>query len=189
MKDDHWIITFTGNRFWPLSPEVDHVDIRDIAHALSNLCRFTGHCNRFYSVAEHSVLVSINCSPENALWGLLHDAAEAYIGDMSRPLKRQPEFSAKFRDVEHNLMAIICEKFELPKEMPEEVRIIDGRMLATEKEQITTPTKFEWTDIQGTSVPLPEYINGWEPRVARCYFLTRFEKLWADKKLSKSAKS
>jgi len=75
-----WIQTFTGRRFRPRNPAPDDFDIRDVAHALSLLCRFNGHCRVFYSVAEHSVRVSRICPPPAALWGLLHDLGEAYIG-------------------------------------------------------------------------------------------------------------
>src|SRR5271165_7548492 len=83
-----WIQTYTGRVMYPLDPRPEEINIIDIAHALSNLCRFTGHVRTFYSVAEHSVRVSQHCDPKDALWGLLHDASEAYLADMSRPMKR-----------------------------------------------------------------------------------------------------
>src|SRR5262245_27549306 len=100
-----WMQTISGRKFWPLDPRPEEVCIEDIGHALSLVCRFGGHCHTFYSVAEHSVRVSLlaedmakssaHWTDENirmiALSGLLHDAAEAYIGDMVRPLKRQPQ--------------------------------------------------------------------------------------------------
>lgn len=175
MRDNHWIITYTGKRFWPLDPRIEDICIEDIAHSLSNLCRFNGHCISFYSVAEHSVLVSENCKPENALWGLLHDAAEAYIGDMLRPLKRNPDFAEKFRAVEAELMACVKIKFGLSFEEPKEVREVDVNMLMTEKPQVTTLNNHVWTDIQGTGVVLPVTIKFWEPKVAESYFLMRFE--------------
>ena len=82
-----YIRTFTGIKFAPLSPRLEDIDIRDIAHALSNLCRFTGHTPVFYSVAEHSVLVSKLVEPEYALGALLHDASEAYLNDIAGPIK------------------------------------------------------------------------------------------------------
>jgi hypothetical protein len=83
-----WIQTYSGRQFWPLDPRVEDVHLEDIAHALSNVCRYTGHVREFYSVAEHSVHVSWSCEPEDALWGLLHDASEAYLADMARPVKQ-----------------------------------------------------------------------------------------------------
>src|ERR1017187_10636100 len=76
------ITTFSGIHFWPLLPNPADIRIEDIAHALSNQCRFAGHAREFYSVAEHSVRVSQLCPPEDALWGLLHDASEAYLTDV-----------------------------------------------------------------------------------------------------------
>lgn len=83
-----WILTFSGERFYPFSPAPEEVKTKDIAHALANICRFNGHTRGFYSVAAHSVHVSRLVPPEFALEALLHDAAEAYVGDMVRPLKR-----------------------------------------------------------------------------------------------------
>src|ERR1039457_118422 len=88
---DGFIGTFSGLRFWPLDPNPEKILIDDIAHALAHQCRFGGHASRFYSVAEHSVHVSRLCPPEDALWGLLHDASEAYLVDLPRPLKQLPE--------------------------------------------------------------------------------------------------
>jgi uncharacterized protein len=83
-----WILTYTGRRFSPLAPRPEDVCIEDIAHALANKCRFTGHTQRFYSVAEHSVLVQSLVSPPYGLAALLHDAAEAYLPDIASPIKR-----------------------------------------------------------------------------------------------------
>src|SRR4051812_20612492 len=84
-----WMQTYTGRAFWPLDAQPEDVDPLDIAAALSMLCRYGGHVSRFYSVAEHCLLMSEAVAPEHALWALLHDATEAYMGDMVRPLKRQ----------------------------------------------------------------------------------------------------
>ena len=81
------MVTYTGKEFYPLDPNPADIDIKDIAHALSNCCRFAGHIKSFYSVAQHSVIVSELCEPENALAGLLHDASEAYLSDIARPVK------------------------------------------------------------------------------------------------------
>src|ERR1700683_336889 len=98
-----WIVTFSGRRFYVLDPRPSDVRIEDIAHSLSLQCRFNGHVKNFYSVAQHSVLVSERCDPADALYGLLHDASEAYIGDMSAPLKHTDEMTA-FRDAERHVM-------------------------------------------------------------------------------------
>src|SRR5258708_302056 len=83
----NWMQTYTGRAYWPADPRAEDVCIEDIAHALSLLCRYTGHCKRFYSVAEHSILISQVVPPEYAFFGLMHDAQEAYINDLARPIK------------------------------------------------------------------------------------------------------
>lgn len=87
-----WIQTFTGKKVFPLAMTTDMVDIKDIAHALSLKCRFTGHCRTFYSVAEHSMRVAELVRPELKLAALLHDAAEAYLPDFARPIKGEAYF-------------------------------------------------------------------------------------------------
>lgn len=125
----YWIQTASGIAFDLENPKPHMVIIEDIAHALSVSNRFNGHTRKPYSVAQHAVLVSSKCSPENKMWGLLHDATEAYVGDMVSPLKRMlPEFSK----IERKVMDAICVKFDLPLEMPVEVHEVDYRMLVTE---------------------------------------------------------
>ena len=118
------IRTFTGKWVDPFDFKPWNIDIRDIAHALARLCRFTGHTNGYYSVAEHCVRVSRKCSPDNALWGLLHDAAEAYLGDVSRPLKCRPEY-AFFRRAEADILRAVADRYDLPHEVPHDVIALD----------------------------------------------------------------
>lgn len=174
MHNDAWITTFTGGRFYVLEPRVEDVRIADIAHALSLQCRFTGHLREFYSVAQHSVLVSRNCDSADALWGLLHDASEAYIGDMSAPLKHQPEMS-RYRTTERRIMEVIAEKFGLSAKEPASVRTADRRMLLTEARDLGI-------DVEGWYVehrPFDKMIQPWAPRIAETAFLSRFEELTA----------
>ncbi len=145
---DAWCQTYTGKKFYPLEPNPEDVDIIDIAWALSNQCRFTGHSNRFYSIAEHSIYVARYCSPENKLWGLLHDASEAYISDISSPLKM---FLPDYRNIEHNLMVVICDRFGLDWKIPEQVKKIDMKMLATEQGKLMGTPPEEW------DLPYPPY--------------------------------
>ena len=108
--------TYAGKCVHPLDPHPDEIDIEDIAHALAHVCRFLGHTDRFYSVAQHSVLVSQQVPAADALWGLLHDASEAYICDLAAPIKRDPSMEA-YRAAEQRLMACVCRRFGL-RRMP-----------------------------------------------------------------------
>ena len=111
---DYWFTTYTGKKFHIFDPSLDEIDIADIAHSLSLICRYGGHLPEHYSVAQHSVLVS-NLVPENiALEALLHDAEEAYTGDMIRPFKKHPAMSF-FNTVGINIEQRINKKFNLSK--------------------------------------------------------------------------
>lgn len=171
-NDTAWIRTFSGGRFYVLEPRAEDVRIEDIAHALSMQCRFTGHSNRFYSVAEHSVWVSRRCDPADALWGLLHDASEAYIGDMSAPLKHQPEMS-RFRTTEKRIMAAVAEKFGLAAKEPDSVRTADRRMLLTEARDLG----LDVGDWYAGYAPFPSPVFCLIPQSAEALFLERFREL------------
>jgi len=124
-----WMLTYTGRQYWPADPRPEDVCLDDIVHALSMLCRYTGHVSKFYSVAEHSVLVSHLVPPHLAFQALMHDAEEAYINDVSRPLKQSlPDFC---RIAELNRKAI-AQKFGLPEEEHPLVKDADWRILPNE---------------------------------------------------------
>lgn len=128
--DSTWIQTFTGRQFWPLNPRAEDVCIEDIAHALSMKCRYTGHCRQFYSVAQHSVIMTeLSLSPH---WALMHDAAEAYMPDVARPVKR---LIPQLKDVEDGLLKVIAEAFSLewpiPKYVEDDVKSLDLILLST----------------------------------------------------------
>ena len=86
-----YVSTYTGKQFFPLDPQQDQVDIEDIAHGLAYQCRFNGQTRYFYSVAQHSLIVAGLVPKRLYLAALLHDAAEAYMGDMVKPLKQSPK--------------------------------------------------------------------------------------------------
>ncbi len=138
-----WIQTWNGYSFDLLEPRPQDINIEVIAHALSNQCRFGGHCSRFYSVAQHSVWVSHECEPENALWGLLHDATEAYLGDVVSPLKKMREM-AGYRDIENKIHQTIAQRFSLPINIPRDVHDADCRVMVTEAYQLMQPMNQEW---------------------------------------------
>jgi hypothetical protein len=170
-RSGDWIITFRSVQFFPLDPRVEEIHLEDIAHSLSNQCRFAGHCKSFYSVAQHSVLVSRRVPVEHARWGLLHDAAEAYLVDLPRPIKRCSAMGDLYREIEARLMRAICERFGLPFGEPPEVKAIDNAMLMTEKRDVMPPSPVEWhcTDEKA----LPEIIVPWSPTEAEARFLGR----------------
>lgn len=172
-RNGDWMQTFTGRKFYPLDPRPEEIDIFDIAHALAHQCRYNGHSDFFYSVAEHSVLVSRVVPPEHALWGLLHDAAEAYLGDMIRPLKRTPEMKP-FHDAEERVMAAVCQRFGLTAPEPGEVKDIDLRICLTEGSE-AMPRQPEPWNIPGPAVDVE--IAGWMPPFAKKAFLDRFYEL------------
>ena len=128
-----WMQTSIGGRFYPGNPRVDDINERDIAHALSLICRYAGHIARFYSVAEHCVLMSRAVSPENALTALLHDATEAYMSDVPKPVKNVlPGYVA----LEERVWTVIAMKFGVDLEIPREVHDADKRILVNEVEAL-----------------------------------------------------
>lgn len=167
--------TFTGKQFYPTRPRIEDIDIRDIAHALSLTCRYGGHVDRFYSVAEHCILMSLCVPPEYRLWALLHDATEAYVGDMVRPLKYQPGMEV-YRETEDCLMSLIAEKYGLDGyQMPAEVKEADNRILLNERRTLMGATPAAWA-VEGLE-PLPISVVGMQPRQAEIMYLTHFDHL------------
>lgn len=166
-----WMQTFSGQRFYPLDPRPDEIDPRDIAHALSLLCRYGGHVDRFYSVAEHCVLMSEAVSAEHALAALLHDATEAYVVDVPRPLKRQ---LPGYREIEDRVWYVIALRFRIDLELPTAVKEADSRILLTERDALM-PRHDEW-GVDGLE-PLPVAITGWSPEEAERRYAARLTEL------------
>ena len=170
-----FITTYSGLRFWPLEPDPEKVYVSDISHALSCQCRYGGHCDKFYSVAEHSVSVSRLCAPEDALWGLLHDASEAYLVDVPRPLKELPEFVA-YRAAERRLQRIIAQRFGLPPEQPASVTTADDTLLWVEAHSLLGSIEEEF--IRHEPIPLRmEIVKPLLPAEAEELFLVRYREL------------
>lgn len=169
-------------KFPLLSPDPDLVDIRDIAHALSNLCRFTGHARKFYSVAQHSVIVSELASPEDAAWGLLHDSAEAYVGDLSAPVKGLHALSG-YKDLEISIILTIAKHFKLHVGnvleviVPETIKLIDKELLMREAELFFGPPPEPW--IYADLTPSPVDIVPLLPEQAEELFLARYEQIFS----------
>lgn len=176
-----WMQTFSGRQFWPMDPRPNEIFIEDIAHALANLCRYGGHCLRFYSVAEHSVLMARAVSPENKLWALMHDAAEAYLVDVPRPIKR---FLSGYALTESRIIRRIADRYNLPfnggdgwgpVELPIEVEQADLRILADEKHQNMRQGP-SW-DLLDEVQPLGVTLQFWTPEQAEHEFLDTFAEL------------
>jgi hypothetical protein len=165
--------TYSGRQFWPLDPRSEDLDVLDIAHALSNQCRYAGHCRRFYSVAQHSVLVSRIVPLKHARWGLLHDATEAYLVDLPRPIKRYSALGDEYRRIEDVLMAVICSRFRMLPMEPKCVKEADDIALMTEKRDLM-PGLLKWRE---TAEPLPDIIVPMAPECAKTQFLARAEEL------------
>jgi uncharacterized protein len=172
-SEDAWIQTYSGRRFTPTNPNPDAIVIQDIAHSLSMQCRFSGHTKKFYSVAQHCVLVSHLCNFEDALWGLLHDASEAYLVDIPRPLKHSGQFDA-YLNFEKVMQEAICKRFSLPMEEPVSVKRADKIMLATEARDLMSPLRADWTQ---PIDPVPFKIETLGPQDAKNLFMKRFFEL------------
>jgi hypothetical protein len=167
-----WMLTYTGKAYWPTDPYVDDVCIEDIAHGLSMLCRYNGAVRHFYSVAEHSYHVSYMVPPELALEGLLHDATEAYCGDMIRPLKHAiPDYQR----IEDRNAVVIRSKFHLPHEESALVKAADTNILFNELSELMPmpPIEYGW---HGTTDPNVS-LKLWCPTIAEEKFLARYRQL------------
>ena len=171
--------TFSGKMFRYLKPEPEDVCIEDIAHGLSQLNRFVGQTTKPYSVAQHSVFVSQTCPKEFALYGLLHDASEAYTNDVCRVLKLSPGMGI-YKWYENLAMSAVCKKFSLPEKEPIEVKTADLILLLTEKRDLFKNTCL-WAvnKYDGTShlEPLKKKIRPWTAEEAEEKFLERFQTL------------
>lgn len=170
-----WIGLAGGGRVDLLEPRPEQFAIEDIAIGLSRTPRFNGHTERFYSVAQHSLLASELVYPEHALAALLHDASEAYMADVNRPLK---DLLLNYREIESRLMTAIAERFGFAWPLPPAVKQIDDRLLVTEK-RLLQPHGPAWDNFQGVP-PLDELkIYYQSPEAAEVAFLRRYEELTA----------
>ncbi len=181
MEIRYWqgaIQTYTCREFWPLDPRPEDIFIEDIAHALSLLCRFGGHCKEFYSIAQHAVLVSMYCDPKDALWGHSHDDSEGYISDVCSPVKRHKDFEF-YKVVESKLMNVICLRFNLPLVQPDSVTRADELVLSAEvrdlmpKPLLASP---HWKCQKMDNSCIPTIIP-MSPKEAEKAFLDRFYEL------------
>jgi hypothetical protein len=167
-----WMQLHSMRRFYPMDPRAEDIDPEDIAHALSLLCRYGGHIDRFYSVAEHCVLMSQIVAPEHALHALLHDATEAYVVDVPRPLKR---YLSDYKAIEASVWLAIAERFGIDPVLPDDVNDADTRILLNET-AVLMPGAGGWASTQGLT-PLPVHVTGWLPAQAKVEYLRRLAEL------------
>ncbi len=193
----HYMHTSNGKKYWPMDPRPEEVHIDVVAHHLATRCRYNGAVQHpifrsriFYSVAEHSVLVSryieeVLKQPEYALEGLLHDGSEAYNGDLIRPLKYDELFREPFKVVEERNERAGAERFGLVYPYPKAVKLADEAVTNAEVAQIIVKAPGEdWSSkLHDDSHMAPYQIEMMDPFLAKQFFLLRYEELMSRRHL------
>lgn len=171
------ILMSNGNYFDFRNPEAAEYDIHVVAHALGNCCRFAGHTKDFYSVAQHSVLVSTIVPREYAIQGLLHDAHEAFIHDLTKPLKMTlPDY----QELENRIERAVFKKFGLPPILHSSIKEADRVALVTERRDLMPGHDgSEWVHLSGVE-PMHKTIYPLDPRMARFDFIDRYNQILKD---------
>lgn len=174
-----WMQTYTNKRVYPLELKIEDIDINDIAHSLSLQCRFNGHCRRFYSVAEHSILVSDLISDEYGIEckfaALLHDAAEAYIGDIIRPVKQQ----LRVGSIEKRIEELVYKKFgvSVESEMMEAIKMADNAAVIGEgKILFGAEATNDWniSKVNYSDCMRIRHLHCYKPKDAEVMFMAKF---------------
>lgn len=170
------------------------IALEDIAHHLSMICHWNGACKKFFSVAQHSLIVSKLCPPHLQQWGLMHDAAEAYIGDVSRPLKtilsaEHVDAPYNYKNLEMKILRLIADQFGLEWPMPAELKVYDNQALELERIYLMHPsTRLHDGEGNGVSYNIdgveekipPSYIIPMLPEIAELAFMSRYRKVFLD---------
>jgi uncharacterized protein len=176
-----YLQTVSGRWVNPFDPDPAQLDAGDIARALANQCRFGGHSRVFYSVAQHCVIVSRVVEErggdvEDVFAALMHDAGEAYLGDMPHPLKHRSALGAAFRDAEAQLEEAIRDRFKIKANVPE-VKRVDRSLLATERRAFSAEA-WHWPELEDVE-PLDLELTAWSPDKAADEFAKRYAELEA----------
>lgn len=173
---DGWVGTNSGKQIGLSSVDLNEIDIKDIARGLANSCRFTGQVEHWYSVAEHCIRVAEILPKHLKFIGLMHDAAEAYIADMSSPVKRL--MGHVYKDVEDIIARAIGEKYGLGDRLvflPKAVKDADRILLMTERDYLQAKPRNDWGEEYEDSVRLPDFERWYDtPQDAYKAYLTRF---------------
>lgn len=164
-----------GSYFYLLDPNPEVMTPENIAHALANLCRFTGHC-RFYSVAQHCRHVSFLVPREHAFAGLMHDASEAFIGDLSRPLKDTLDVVSPgtIRMIEDRIHAALAKRYGFEFPFHPSVKVADNIAVVTERRDAIDRNREPWPDMPEPD-PMPQ--AALPPELAERMWLERFREL------------
>lgn len=183
----NFVTTRDGHLFYFDQLNVESIPLHSVAHSLSQQCRFNGHIEEHYSVAEHSVHIShlvleYGGSPDTALYGLLHDASEAFMGDMPRPLKKMfPAFS----NLESRIMEKYCELYSIDDPDVKMVQWLDCNIVRDEAEKFYAEPP-EWTK-EYASVIHPDRLLGWDAMAVKYIFLEQFQHLQEARNYGKDA--
>jgi uncharacterized protein len=174
-----YLQTVSGRWVNPFDPDPGQLDAADIARALANQCRFGGHARVFYSVAQHSVIVSELVEArggdvEDAFAALMHDATEAYLGDMPHPIKHRSPLGAAFKEAEDHLEQVIRKHFRISAHVPE-IKRVDRALLATERRAFSGES-WHWPELEGVE-PLALELVAWSPDDAAEAFASRYAEL------------
>lgn len=193
-----WISVKSGGKFWPLDPRIEEIHLEDIAHSLAMQCRFNGHLDCFYSVAQHSVYVSAMAQlPVARKYGLMHDGGEAYLCDLPRPLKWSFKQTATlfkvpnvYADAEERLHVAINARFDIPydEEIFTEVKRCDNEIVFMEAVSMSEAkmNTHLWNAAQvGADMAFIPHLKTidpdffpWSPEIAKARFIARFNELF-----------
>lgn len=166
-----YVSTYTGKQFYPLAPTPEQIDIEDIAHGLAYQCRFNGQTRYFYSVAQHSLIVADLVAQDLRAAALLHDAAEAYMGDMVKPLK---QLFPLFSEIESRVMSVVGLRYGIGNFDDPAIKRADLIALAMEKRDLMPNSSEPWDSLKGI-VASPIRITPMSPQEAKAAFLLAFQ--------------
>lgn len=191
-----WIQKRYAGKYYPLDPRPEEIQMDDIAHCLANLCRFTGDTREFYSVAQHCWLMSFAVPAQFALLALMHDSAEAYIGDISRPLKRTMRIQypdgelVTFKELERRTLQVIGVAIEMPDlfqfasdntygaMLRKVIDDADMLMLATEARDVLACIHDDWRVKESNGFRVLDFpIKPVPPHIAEDLFKSRYMQL------------